>query len=151
LDLLSVIRAKFQKSRLVPIHSSTSQALQDYLILRDACYPGAKTEKLFISKKGVALNYRQVLYAFMNLRLHLGWAKTGQRSPRIHDLRHTFAVNRLLKWVSEGENMDRKIYALSVYLGHAQVTDTYWYLSAVPALLAVVSERFENFAGRDSI
>jgi hypothetical protein len=57
----------------------------------------------------------------------------------------------LLKWVEEGKSLDRKILALSVYLGHAQVTDTYWYLSAVPALLAVVSKRFENFAGRDCL
>lgn len=150
-NIITVNRTKFKKSRLIPIQSSTSQALQDYLIFRDACHPEAKAEKFFISKNGIALNYRQVLYVFMNLRLHMGWAKTGQRPPRIHDLRHTFAVNRLLKWVSEGEDLDRKIFALSVYLGHAQVTDTYWYLSAVPALLAVVSKRFENFAGRDSL
>jgi integrase len=150
-SIITVTRTKFKKSRLVPISSSTSQALQDYLTFRDACHPWAKAERFFVSEKGIALNYRQVLYVFMNLRLHLDWTKTGKRPPRIHDFRHTFAVNRLLKWVEEGKNLDRKIFALSVYLGHAQVTDTYWYLSAVPALLAVISKRFENFARRDSL
>ncbi|MBU2514110.1 tyrosine-type recombinase/integrase [bacterium] len=150
-NIITVTRTKFKKSRLVPISSSTSQALQDYLVFRDACYPGAKAEGCFISKKGISLNYRQVLYVFMKLRLHLGWVGKGKRSPRIHDFRHTFAVNRLLKWISEGKNLDRKIFTLSVYLGHARVTDTYWYLRAVPALLAEVSKRLENFVGRDCL
>lgn len=63
--------------------------------------------------------------------------------------RHTFAVRRMIKWYEEGANLDGKILALSTYLGHAQVTDTYWYLSAVPELLAAVSERFENFANKE--
>jgi len=63
--------------------------------------------------------------------------------------RHTFAVRRLLKWYKEGANLDQKILALTTYLGHVQVTDTYWYLSAVPELLAVVSEKFENFASKE--
>ena len=150
-NIITVTQTKFKKSRLVPISSSTSQALQDYLAFRDACHPWVKAEGCFISKKGISLNYRQVLYVFMKLRLHLGWTGKGKRPPKIHDFRHTFAVKRLLKWVEEGKNPDRKMLALSVYLGHAQVTDTYWYLSAVPALLAVVSKRFENFAGRDCL
>lgn len=150
-NVITVIQTKFKKSRLVPISPSTSQALQDYLIFRDACHPEAKTENFFISEKGVSLNYRQVLYVFMKLRLHLGWTGTGERLPRIHDFRHTFAVKRLLKWIDEGKKLDRMIFALSVYLGHAQVTDTYWYISAVPALLTAVSNKFENFTGRDDI
>lgn len=150
-NIITITRTKFKKSRLVPISSSASQALQDYLTFRDACHPGAKAERFFISENGISLNYRQVLYVFINLRPNLGWTDTGKRPPRIHDFRHTFAVRRLLKWVEEGKSLDRKILALSVYLGHAQVTDTYWYLSAVPALLAVVSKRFENFAGRDCL
>lgn len=150
-NIITVIRTKFKKSRMVPISSSTSQALQDYLIFRDVCHPETTAEKLFISEKGISLNYRQVLYVFMKLRLHLGWTGTGKRLPRIHDFRHTFAVKRLLKWIEEGKKVDRMIFALSVYLGHAQVTDTYWYISAVPALLTAVSNKFENFTGRDGI
>lgn len=150
-DIITVMQTKFKKSRLVPISASTSQALQDYLTFRDVCHPEATAEKFFISEKGLSLNYRQVLYVFMKLRLHLGWTGTGDRLPKIHDFRHTFAVKRLLKWIDEGKKLDRMIFALSVYLGHAQVTDTYWYISAVPALLTAVSNKFENFTGRDGI
>jgi len=66
--------------------------------------------------------------------------------PRIHDFRHTFAVRRLVRWYEEGVDIDKKIFALSTYLGHAKISDTYWYLSAVPELLAITSRRFEHFA-----
>ncbi len=68
--------------------------------------------------------------------------------PRIHDLRHTFAVRRLLLWYEQGADVNRKILALATYLGHAKVTDTYWYLSAIPELMAVTAQRFEHFADR---
>lgn len=68
---------------------------------------------------------------------------------RARHKRHTFAVRRMLKWYEDGANLDVKILALSTYLGHAQIRDTYWYLSAVPELLAAVSERFENFANKE--
>ena len=68
------------------------------------------------------------------------------RRPRIHDLRHSFAVRRLLSWHAEGVDLDRKVLALSTYLGHARPSDTYWYLTAVPELMAVTSQRFEGFA-----
>lgn len=89
-----------------------------------------------------------VLYIFIKLSRKLGW-RDRDKKPRIHDFRHTFAVRRLLKWYEEGANLDQKILALSTYLGHVQVTDTYWYLSAVPELLAIVSEKFENFASKE--
>ena len=69
--------------------------------------------------------------------------------PRLHDARHTFAVRTLLRWYEEGVDVDTKITALSTYLGHAKVSDTYWYLTAVPALLEVVARRFEVFARQD--
>jgi integrase len=78
----------------------------------------------------------------------LGW-RDRDKKPRIHDFRHTFAVRRLLKWYEEEASLDQKILALTTYLGHVQVTDTYWYLSAVPELLAIVSEKFENFATKE--
>jgi integrase len=84
---------------------------------------------------------------FSRLRDRLGWTAHGRaRRPRIHDLRHTFAVRRLLRWYEEGVDVDRKILALATYLGHAKVTDTYWYLSAVPELMTITSRRFEHFA-----
>jgi integrase len=83
---------------------------------------------------------------FSRLRHRLGWTARGRtRQPRIHDLRHTFAVRRLQRWYEEGAEIDRKFLALSTYLGHGKATDTYWYLSAVPELMAISSERFGRF------
>lgn len=89
-----------------------------------------------------------MLYVFIKLSRKLGLRDSGKK-PRIHDLRHTFATRRILKWYEDGANLDVKILALSTYLGHAQIRDTYWYLSAVPELLAIVSERFDNFANKE--
>jgi integrase len=77
----------------------------------------------------------------------LGWpAGPNGRTPRIHDLRHTFACRRLLQWYQEGKDVEQAIAALSTYLGHRKVTDTYWYLTGVPELLAVAANHFERFA-----
>ena len=147
--ILTVRETKFRKSRLLPVHPTTIRALKHYGKFRDFYHQGMKREVFFLTEMGISPNYRQVLYIFMKLRRLLGWTNTDKRSPRIHDFRHTFAVRRLLKWYEEGANLDQKILALSTYLGHAQVTDTYWYLSAVPELLALVSKRFENFANKE--
>jgi len=143
--VLTIKETKFRKSRLMPVHLSTLQALRHYSKLRDSYHPGVRSKTFFLSEKGTPLNYRGVLYIFIKLSRKLGW-RDRDKKPRIHDFRHSFAVRRLLKWYKEGANLDQKILALSTYLGHVQVTDTYWYLSAVPELLAVVSEKFENFA-----
>lgn len=143
--ILTIRETKFRKSRLVPMHPSTLQALKHYRKLRDAYHPGTRSKAFFLSEKGTPLNYRGVLYTFIKLSRKLGW-RDREKKPRIHDFRHTFAVRRLIKWYEEGASLDQKILALTTYLGHVQVTDTYWYLSAVPELLAVVSEKFENFA-----
>lgn len=147
--VLTIKETKFRKSRLVPVHPSTLQALRRYSKFRDSSHPGgARSKTFFLSEKGIPLNYRVVLYVFLKLRHKLGWQE-ATRKPRIHDFRHTFVVRRLLKWYEEGANLDQKILALSTYLGHVQVTDTYWYLSAVPELLAIVSDKFEKFATKE--
>jgi integrase len=146
--VLTISETKFRKSRLVPLHPSTLEALRCYSKLRDSYHPGTRPKTFFLSEKGTPLNYRGVLYIFIKLSRKLGW-RDRDKKPRIHDFRHTFAVRRLLKWYEEGANLDQKILALSTYLGHVQVTDTYWYLSAVPELLAIVSEKFENFVAKE--
>ncbi|MDH7514138.1 MAG: tyrosine-type recombinase/integrase [Clostridiales bacterium] len=146
--VLTISETKFRKSRLVPLHPSTLQALRRYSKFRDSCLLDVQSKMFFPTEKGTSLNYRGVLYVFIKLSRKLGW-RDREKKPRIHDFRHTFAVRRLLKWYEEGANLDQKILALSTYLGHVQVTDTYWYLSAVPELLAVVSEKFENFASKE--
>lgn len=146
--VLTIRETKFRKSRLVPLHPSTLQALERYSKFRDSYLLSAKSKMFFLAEKGTPLNYRGVLYIFIKLSRKLGW-RDRDKKPRIHDFRHTFAVRRLLKWYEEGAHLDQKILALSTYLGHVQVTDTYWYLSAVPELLAIVSEKFENFATKE--
>ena len=79
------------------------------------------------------------------MRTRLDWKAQGRtRRPRLHDARHTFAVRRLLRWYEEGADVGQKLLALSTYLGHAKVTDTYWYLTGVPELMAIASRRFER-------
>lgn len=148
IGVLTIKETKFRKSRLVPVHASTLHVLRHYSKLRDSYHPGTRSKTFFLSEKGTPLNYRGVLYVFLKLRRKLGWQEADKK-PRIHDFRHTFAVRRLLKWYKERANLDQKILALSTYLGHVQVTDTYWYLSAVPELLAIVSDKFENFATKE--
>jgi integrase len=140
--VLSIAETKFAKSRLVPLHASTTHHLRVYADQRDRRHPVLTTNAFFVTEKGTSLKYLKTFFAFAEVRGALSWR--GVRSPRMHDLRHTFAVSRILRWSREGADVDQKIAALSTYLGHAKVSDTYWYLTAVPELLAVASARYER-------
>jgi integrase len=101
----------------------------------------------FVSPAGRRLPSRTVHEVFVGLRTRLGWVARGDhRHPRIHDLRHTFAVRRVQRWHQEGLRIDQGTFLLSTYLGHAKISDTYWYLTGVPELLALVGTQFERFA-----
>jgi integrase len=144
--LLHVRKTKFRKSRFVPLHPSAIQALDRYARLRDQHYPLARCDAFFISMQGTALGQSTVQGVFGTLRKSLTWRGCpGRRLPRIHDLRHTFACSRLLHWYEQGMDVDHAIAALSTYLGHADVNDTYWYLTGVPELLELVGNRLECF------
>ena len=145
--VLTVREGKFRKSRLVPLHPTVTQALTHYVACRNACRGVPRSEYFFRTERVPALTRAAVEKTFSRLRNRLGWSAEGRtRRPRIHDLRHTFTVRRLLRWYQDGADVDRKILALATYLGHAKVTDTYWYLSAIPELMAITSQRFERFA-----
>ena len=147
--LLTVRAGKFRKARLVPLHATGVQALARYAARRDACRAAPPSEFFFRTEHTPALGRAAVEKTFSRLRDRLGWTAQGRtRRPRIHDLRHTFAVRRLLRWYEDGLDLDRKVLALATYLGHAKVTDTFWYLSAVPELMAMTARRFERFARR---
>lgn len=138
---------KFRKSRYVPLHPSAIEALDTYTVFRNQRVPlRSETNAFFLSDDGRPFHYRQALYAFQAIRRRLGWEVKGNRSPRIHDLRHTFACRRLLSWYEQGVDVNREILWLSVYLGHGKVTDTYWYLTGTPSLMAVAAQRFERIA-----
>jgi integrase len=141
-----VRRTKFHKSRLVPIHPTAARALRRYVVIRDRSPSRRAPDMFFVSDGGVALTYSKVRTAFLRLRIQLGWADRRPRRPRIHDLRHTFACRRLLRWHQQRTDVDRHILDLSTYLGHAKASDTYWYLSGFPELMHLAARRFELFA-----
>ncbi|HVS48335.1 MAG TPA: tyrosine-type recombinase/integrase [Candidatus Dormibacteraeota bacterium] len=145
--ILTVRESKFRKSRLVPLHPTATEALLRYAAFRDACREAPPSRGFFHTHRAAVLTRAAVQTTFASLRKRLGWTAHGRaRRPRIHDLRHTFVVRRLQRWYEDGAELDRKIHALATYLGHAKVTDTYWYLSAIPELMAITSQRFERFA-----
>jgi integrase len=144
--LLCVRQTKFRKSRYVPLHPTAQKALGAYAQLRDQRLAPPRGPAFFLRDDGHALQYEHAMYAFQRIRARLGWDQAPGRRPRLYDLRHTFACNRLLGWYQEGVDVHWAMPLLATYLGHAKVTDTYWYLTAVPALMAIASERFESLA-----
>lgn len=149
--LLTVQLTKFRKSRLVPLHPSTVKALADYARHRDRHHPQTPARTFFLNEKGEPLGASGVATTFGGLRRTLGWTKNHEgRRPRLHDMRHTMAVRTLLRWYQQGADVDRKMPALSTYLGHVEIGDTYWYLTAVPELMALTAARFQAHSGRES-
>lgn len=149
--MLTVRRTKFAKSRLVPLHPTTVRALKQYLALRQRHTPTLQNGPFLVSAKGTAPHRRTVHWVFDRLRRWLGWtARGGHAAPRIHDLRHTFICRRVRLWHEYGTDIDNAMVALSTYVGHAKVSDTYWYLTAAPDLMSVAGRRFEQLAVGDA-
>ena len=143
--LLTIRLTKFGKSRLVPIHSSTVTKLKQYTHQRDKLYPRPSTSRFFLSNQGTPLTDCMVRHTFVKLSPQMGFRKASDSfGPRLHDLRHRFAVTSLLHWYRTGVDVEQRLPVLSTYLGHAHVTDTYWYLSAIPELLALTKDRLEK-------
>lgn len=147
---LTVRMTKFSKSRHVPFHTTVAIALTRYLNIRSR-YAGMESDApFFLGSSGGPLPTRQAHNAFQRLRRELGLTPRGTHDAvRIHDLRHTFICRRLQRWQAEGADIDHAIAALSTYVGHAKVSDTYWYLTGIPDLMAVAGARFEGFAGEE--
>jgi len=143
--LLTVRLTKFSKSRLIPLHPSTVKKLKLYLYRRDQLYPRPLTARFFLSNQGTPLTDCMIRWTFVKLSRQIGLREAGESSgPRLHDLRHRFAVTTLLHWYRTGVDVEQRLPVLSTYLGHAHVTDTYWYLSAIPELLALTKDRLEK-------
>ena len=112
--ILRIEQTKFRKSRLVPVHSTVAQALRRYARERDRDPHTRHSDAFFVGGHGQALPYPTVQYTFRRLRSQLGWHSNGMLpKPRIHDLRHSFACRRLLRWYQQGVNVDHAIAALS--------------------------------------
>jgi integrase len=143
--LLRIRQSKFRRSRLVPIATSTGEALAEYTRVRNACLKPRHAQTLFAFDNGRPLTLAQADYAFKVLRTRLGWDRdVNGRWPRLYDLRHTFACRRLLAWYAQGVDINRRLVHLATYLGHVKVSDTYWYLTGIPALMAIAAARFEQ-------
>lgn len=144
--ILKIRETKFRKTRLVPMHSTTTAALQAYADGREQLAAETECDCFFVSDRGQTLPYSTVRGVFRRLCDSLGITGTGRRRPRLHDLRHTFACRRIEQCYDVHADVDQAVSALSVYLGHAKVSDTYWYVTATPGLVARAAQRFETFA-----
>ena len=146
--VLTVRGTKFGKSRLVPVHPSTQCVLQRYARFRDRVYPRPKAPSFLVCEHGTRLGYWGVLRTFVRLSREIGLrGPADSHGPRMHDLRHRFAVSTLVRWYREGVDVEQHIQELSTFLGHVKVSDTYWYLSAVPELMQLVAARLQNKKG----
>jgi integrase len=141
-DGLVVRETKFHESRLLPLHDTTRRALESYLSVRRRL--GTLDGALFVSNTAAVPAYPTVVATFLRLARSIGLrGAPGERGPRIHDLRHSFAVRSLESCRADREAVARHIVALSTYLGHGHVTDTYWYLEATPILMRQIAEASE--------
>lgn len=135
--LLTIRSSKFGKSRFVPLHPTTQEVLAAYAARRNHIFPDRPTGVFFPSRTGARLDAGQVRRVFYCLSRQIGIrGASNSRGPRLHDFRHRFAVETLLRWYRAGEDVRQRLPILSTYLGHRHVTDTYWYLSNTPELMA---------------
>jgi integrase/recombinase XerD len=147
--LLTVRDTKFFKSRLVPIGRDLARVLTEYTRWRDSAHPAASGERrFFLGKRGAAIHLWTLEDAFQRLRVYARVRRSDEAryQPRLHDLRHSFAVHRLTEWYRQGANVQRLLHHLSVYLGHAHLAATQVYLTMTPELLHEAGTRFERYA-----
>lgn len=143
--LLLVRHGKFDKSRELVLHASTVAALRGYLRQRDRLHPTPSSPALFISSAGTRLLYCNIHWTFHRLVQHAGlMPRSASCRPRIHDLRHSFAVAAMLDAYAASQDGQVRLTLLSTYLGHVDPAGTYWYLSASPELLALAAQRLEQ-------
>lgn len=149
--LLTIRESKLGKSRQVPIHPTTVTALRRYLRQRSALSPDPDEPGFFVHPAGNRITYESVQAMFLTFTRRAGLTPRSKRCrPTIHGLRHTFAVNTLVRWYRAGEDVQAKLPLLSTWLGHADPKWTYWYLSASPELLLLASGRLETAESRRS-
>ena len=141
--VITIRNTKLDRARLIPLHPSTTDALRAYATGRDRWCPAPKAGTFFVSGVGTALTYSGVYKTFVQVSTATG-LRTAARRPRIHDFRHSLAVNTLIGWQRDGADVAGRLPLLSTYLGHVNPAGTYWYLSAVPELMQLAAARLEN-------
>jgi len=151
--IVMLYNGKNGKDRILPVTECTKNYLKEYARKRDRLL-GHTPEPFFVSDEGVRLTDCSVRYNFaivcqmIGLRAEQRFHKHGI-GPRVHDLRHTFAVRVIINWYKEGKNIDQEMLKLITYLGHQHISHTYWYIEAVPELLALASLRAENYMEKE--
>ena len=150
--LITVCNTKFYKTRLVPVGPHLSQQMAAYLDRRRLlAIPEGEMSAFLCSRTGHSLHYTQVIKTFQRIRSAAGIVTpTGERRPpRLHDLRHSAAVHRVLAWYKAGKDVQRLLPSLATYLGHADIRSTQQYLQMTPELLQEASRRFARYAGQE--
>jgi integrase len=146
---LRIRQTKFHKSRLVPLHPTTAEALRTYAHRRQTLGYDGLCDAFFVSERGTRLTYHTLARTFVTLARQLRLrGPLGTRGASLHHLRHSFAVDRLAAWTRDGCEVRLQLPALAVYLGHVRPQDTYWYLTAAPQVLEPAAARFERYAER---
>jgi len=146
--VLTIRRTKCHKSRLVPLHPSAERKLQQYACRRDQVHPRPISPGFFLSDHGGRVTQWAARWAFVQVSRQIGLrGPSDSRGPRLHDFRHGFAVRTLLTWYRTGIDAETHLPELAAYLGHAHVTDTYWYLTATPELLRLAARRLDRPKG----
>jgi integrase len=142
--ILTIRQGKFGKSRCLPLHPSTRQVLEWYRSERDRLSPRPQTPSFFVSEQRTRVSQWALYAAFVKVSRQIGLrGLSDRRGPRLHDLRHTFALRTILGWYRDGQDVERLLPRLATYLGHTHVTDTYWYLTATPELLCAAALRLD--------
>lgn len=143
--VLTIRQTKFNKNRLIPLHTSTRDVLSEYAEHRDRLVPNPSSSCFLLNDCGRCLERSAVRRTFYDLSCQIGLRGPADHTgPRIHDFRHRFALNTLIQWYRAGEDIERRLPVLSTFLGHAHVADTYWYLSIHPELMGLATERLEQ-------
>lgn len=141
---VTVADSKFGKSRQVFLRPDSMAALCDYQQHRDRVFPSPRTASLLVSTRGTRLDAANVQHTFADLLVTAAiTARGGRRCPRLHDMRHSFAIWTLLEWYRDGGDVQARLPLLSTWLGHIDPKSTYWYLQAVPELLTLAADRLE--------
>src|SRR4051794_6308203 len=146
--ILRIRRTKFGKSGLVGVHDPPRQVLAEYARERDRIVRRPAAPAFFLSEGGDRVTACAARFNFAKVSREVGLraptAGRHGRGPRLHDMRHRFAVCTLLRWYRAGIDVEREIPKLATYLGHVHVNETYWYLEAVPELLELAASRLER-------
>ena len=146
--ILTIRESKFYKTRLVPIGPPLTQALEAYISQRAKEYPTQRDAALFLTRRATPVTRHTAENVFRRLRIRAGVIHQGEGryQPRLHDLRHAFAIHRLVSWYRQGADVQRLLPHLATYLGHVHIAGTQRYLTMTPELLQEAGQRFERYA-----